>query len=71
MPVLPIVAAVASLYLMMNLPTDTWIRFAVWMAIGVAVYYAYGRGHSRLAKGGDHDHSVETGDGTTGQGHQR
>jgi len=71
MPVIPIVAALASFYLMLNLPTDTWIRFAVWMALGVAVYYLYGRKHSRLAKGGDHDHSVATGDGTAGQGHQR
>jgi APA family basic amino acid/polyamine antiporter len=69
MPVLPIVAALASFYLMLNLPTDTWIRFAVWMLLGVAVYYAYGRRHSRLAKGGDHDHSAESGDGTAARKH--
>jgi APA family basic amino acid/polyamine antiporter len=54
-PVLPIVAALASLYLMLNLPAETWIRFAVWMAIGLALYYVYGRRRSRLAAGGNLD----------------
>ncbi|WP_369258322.1 amino acid permease [Geodermatophilus amargosae] len=48
-PFLPIVSALACLYLMLNLPADTWVRFAVWMAIGVAIYFLYGRKRSRLA----------------------
>jgi APA family basic amino acid/polyamine antiporter len=48
-PLLPIVSALACFYLMLNLPADTWVRFAVWMLLGVAIYYAYGRRHSRLA----------------------
>ncbi|MCU1614867.1 MAG: putative amino acid permease [Frankiales bacterium] len=51
-PVLPILSALASLYLMLNLPAETWIRFAVWMVIGVVLYAAYGRRRSRLAAGG-------------------
>jgi APA family basic amino acid/polyamine antiporter len=47
-PVLPIVAAVACLYLMLNLPADTWLRFAGWMVLGFIVYFLYGRRHSRL-----------------------
>ncbi|MDQ0380203.1 amino acid permease [Amycolatopsis thermophila] len=51
-PVLPIIAALACLYLMLNLDVMTWIRFAVWLAVGLVVYFAYGRRHSRLAPKG-------------------
>lgn len=49
-PVLPIAAILACLWLMLNLTGLTWIRFLVWMAIGVAVYFAYGRRHSLLGR---------------------
>ncbi|MFF2084707.1 amino acid permease [Nocardia sp. NPDC058176] len=49
-PLLPILAVVACLWLMVNLSVDTWIRFVLWMLIGVAVYFAYGRRHSKLGK---------------------
>ncbi|HEY7051658.1 MAG TPA: amino acid permease [Mycobacterium sp.] len=49
-PVLPIAAILACLWLMLNLTLLTWIRFAVWMVIGVAVYFSYGRRHSALGR---------------------
>ncbi|MEU9978086.1 amino acid permease [Streptomyces sp. NPDC051014] len=49
-PALPIVSVLASLWLMLNLPAETWLRFAIWMVIGFAVYFLYGRTHSRLAE---------------------
>ncbi|MCC5473820.1 amino acid permease [Streptomyces barringtoniae] len=51
-PVIPILSVCASLWLMLNLPAETWLRFAIWMVIGFAVYFFYGRTHSRLAPGG-------------------
>lgn len=47
-PFVPILAALASLYLMFGLPWDTWIRLIVWMAIGILVYFIYGARHSKL-----------------------
>ncbi|MDT5009582.1 MAG: basic amino acid/polyamine antiporter, family, partial [Mycobacterium sp.] len=49
-PVLPIAAILACLWLMLNLTALTWIRFVAWMAIGVVVYFAYGRRHSMVAQ---------------------
>jgi APA family basic amino acid/polyamine antiporter len=46
-------AVLACLYLMLNLPWDTWVRFVVWMVIGFVVYFAYGMRKSRLARGED------------------
>jgi APA family basic amino acid/polyamine antiporter len=47
-PVVPILAILCSVYLMLNLPAATWVRFLVWMAIGIVIYFVYGARHSRL-----------------------
>ncbi|WOX13229.1 amino acid permease [Streptomyces sp. N50] len=60
-PALPIVSVLASLWLMLNLPAETWLRFAIWMAIGFLVYYFYGRTHSRLGL----QQAEEAGESTT------
>jgi APA family basic amino acid/polyamine antiporter len=52
-PIAPVVATVAVLmcfYLMLNLTGETWERFVIWMAIGLVVYFTYGRRHSRVGR---------------------
>lgn len=49
-PALPILSVLASLWLMINLPAETWIRFGVWMVLGFVVYFLYGRTRSGLHK---------------------
>ena len=50
-PVFPIIGTLLCVYLMRYLDRDTWIRFVVWLAIGVVIYFLYGRRHSRLRRG--------------------
>ena len=41
-------SAITSILLMASLPWDTWLRLIIWMAIGLVVYFLYGRNHSKL-----------------------
>jgi len=42
--------AAACFYLMYSLPLDTWIRLGVWMAIGLVVYFLYGKRNAELVR---------------------
>jgi APA family basic amino acid/polyamine antiporter len=48
-PVVPVLGALACLYLMSQLPAATWLRFVIWMLFGTVVYFSYSRHRSRLA----------------------
>ncbi len=50
-PLVPILAIIACFWLMLNLTALTWVRFVVWMALGVVVYFAYSRRNSLLGNG--------------------
>ena len=54
-PWLPWLSAAICFYLMLTLPLETWIRFAIWMALGFGIYFAYGYKRSRLAVGAHDD----------------
>ncbi|WP_020691819.1 APC family permease [Aeromicrobium massiliense] len=49
-PVVPVLSALACVALMTNLAVETWLRFLVWLVVGLAIYLFYGRHHTRLAK---------------------
>jgi len=48
-PVFPVLGIVSCLYLMLSLPVLTWVRFLVWLDLGLIIYWFYGRTHSTLA----------------------
>ncbi|MFE0037906.1 amino acid permease [Streptomyces sp. NPDC059015] len=50
MPFVPAVGVVFSLWLITFLDRQTWVRFAVWLVVGLIVYFAYSYRHSNLAK---------------------
>lgn len=47
-PVFPVLGILSCAYLMLSLPILTWVRFLVWLDIGMVIYWAYGRTHSPL-----------------------
>jgi APA family basic amino acid/polyamine antiporter len=50
-PFVPVAGIAACFYLMSGLPVDTWARLVVWMALGLAIYFLYGRRHSKVQQG--------------------
>jgi APA family basic amino acid/polyamine antiporter len=45
-PFVPLLSIGCCLVLMFGLPLETWIRFFVWLVIGLVIYYLFGRRHS-------------------------
>jgi len=52
MPWTPLLAIAFSAYLILNLPPLTWARFAVWMSLGILIYFLYSYRRSKLAPEG-------------------
>jgi len=49
-PLVPILGILICGYMMYGLPADTWLRLIIWMALGLTIYFIYGRRHSALNK---------------------
>jgi APA family basic amino acid/polyamine antiporter len=49
-PWLPMISIAFCMVLMMALPLETWVRFFVWLLIGFAIYFPFGRKNSALAR---------------------
>jgi APA family basic amino acid/polyamine antiporter len=50
-PLLPLIGVAFAIYLMTDLPWETWVRFAVWLVIGIVIYALYGYRNSRIRSG--------------------
>ncbi|WP_437779242.1 amino acid permease [Sorangium sp. So ce1097] len=50
-PLTPILGIVICLVLMFSLPTENWLRLAIWLGLGFALYFGYSRRHSTLTAG--------------------
>lgn len=51
-PFVPIMGIIVCVYLMSSLPIEAWIRLAIWMALGIAIYFFYGKKNSVLGNTG-------------------
>jgi APA family basic amino acid/polyamine antiporter len=51
LPVVSVLGAAACLYIMSGLPRQAWVRFGIWLGIGLALYVVYGYRNSRLRRG--------------------
>lgn len=49
-PVIPILGALACLFLISGLPYVTWIRFIIWLLLGLTLYFLYGIKHGKVHK---------------------
>ena len=49
-PFVPIAGVAVCFYLMYSLPSESWLRLIIWMALGVVVYFSYGKKYSKLNK---------------------
>ena len=49
-PLFPVLGMLSCGALMAFLPAITWLRFVVWLVIGLIVYFGYSMNHSKLAK---------------------
>jgi APA family basic amino acid/polyamine antiporter len=54
-PVVPILGILTCLLLMFSLPYENWVRLIVWLAVGLLIYFGYGRRHSVMSQHTEHE----------------
>ena len=58
-PLVPILGILTCLLLMFSLPQGNWYRLIVWLLVGLAIYFFYGRHHSVMARRREREHEME------------
>ena len=46
---IPLLGLLSCLYMMSQIKAENWLYFFIWLAIGLVIYFGYGRTHSKLA----------------------
>src|SRR5215467_3239871 len=59
-PLIPILGILTCLLLMFSLPAENWYRLIIWMIVGLAIYFGYGRRHSIMAQQRETVHEIKT-----------
>ena len=59
-PLTPILGVLTCLLLMFSLPAENWYRLIIWMIVGLAIYFGYGRRHSIMAQQRETEHEIKT-----------
>jgi APA family basic amino acid/polyamine antiporter len=54
-PWVPLLGVLSCLYLMAGLPRVTWERLGIWLVIGLAIYFLYGRGAAERKRARTHE----------------
>src|SRR4030095_11718943 len=65
-PLIPILGILTCLLLMFSLPEENWYRLIIWLAVGLVIYFLYGRRHSVMAQQRHLPHELQS-HGLTGQ----
>jgi len=47
-PLLPVLGIIVCIAMMASLPIESWERLAIWMIVGIVIYFAYGKKHSKI-----------------------
>lgn len=50
-PFVPIMGILVCVYLMYALPMESWLRLGIWLALGLLIYFVYGKNNSKLQQG--------------------
>ena len=57
-PLVPILGILTCLLLMFSLPAENWYRLIIWLAVGLLIYFLYGRKHSVMSDGDGGGHML-------------